>query len=247
MSCLALGNVTNKQDNAAGRKDVNSLLANFDKDFIAYLTRAQEEMGKKIVHYESIGKNSVHKKITITGTHYELGYLIGLIRKQQLGPLKTPDSSEKKLINQQIIDMYGAIYPQHLELLEGLAKALDLTLQDLSMEHMEYMFFTELGWLGFKYPEFRELMNFSKTGEKTSEHCSEASYFQANEGRHFVGRNLDLEWERPHFIVTHDLENTYKSVSNTLYMYLNSTLDGINEKGFFVAEPKSTVKKNNFF
>jgi hypothetical protein len=133
-------------------------------------------------------------------------------------------------------ELYEEIYPQHLELLEGIAQASGLILNDLDMGYMEYMYFVDFGWVSFQYDNFKNLMHFSKDWQINSDHCSGASYYSEKTGKQFVGRNLDQEYEQPHFIVTHRLDGSYESISNCHFSPFNNTLDGINEKGLFIQE-----------
>jgi len=214
--------------------DINTLISNFDDEFKIFLTEVKEVANKEIITFETI--SSVHRKIDISGSHFDFGYLIGLIWNMKFGKLETTESQQTARLNDKMIELYEEIYPQHLELLEGVASASDLSLRDLDLGYMEYMYFTVIGWLSFKYPDFKEKLRFTNDWNFTSEHCSGASYYVQEENRQFAGRNLDLEWEQPHFIVHHNLEGSYKSISNCLSNPFNSTLDGINEKGLFIME-----------
>lgn len=223
---------THKSDDEA----IKDLISGFSIEFETYLQEVVQLTGKEILRFEAVGLNSVHKKIEILGNHFDFGYLMGLIWKKKFGQLEKVNSQEKQILNKQMKELYEKIYPQHLELLEGIAMASGLTLNDLDMGYMEYMYFVSLGWQTFKYSEFQNLMHFSKDWQNNTDNCSGASYYMEESGKHFAGRNLDLQYEQPHFIVSHRLDGSYESISNCLSNPFNSTVDGINEKGLFIQE-----------
>ena len=224
------------QDNKSDNEAIKQLISSFDEEFASYLQEAVQLTGKEVLRFESIGLNSVHKKVEITGSNFDYGYLMGLIRNQKYLPPEKVNSQEKDTLNKQMRELYEEIYPQHLELLEGIAQASDLTLNDLDMGYLEYMYFVDFGWVSFQYDDFQNLMHFSKDWQINSDYCSGASYYSEETGKQFVGRNLDQAYEQPHFIVTHRLDGSYESISNCHFNPFNSTLDGINEKGLFIQE-----------
>jgi hypothetical protein len=71
------------QDGKSDNEAIKDLISGFDEEFRNYLQEAVKLTGKEIMRFESIGLNSVHKKIEITGSHFDYGYLMGLIRNQK--------------------------------------------------------------------------------------------------------------------------------------------------------------------
>ncbi len=155
--------------NESGNDKINNLISDFDKEFNKYLQEAVEITGKEIIRLEPI--NSLNNKMVISGSHFDYGFLIGTIWNKKFDTLEINNPQEKEALSTQMIKLYEEIYPQHLELLEGIAAASGLKLNDLDMGYMEYMYFTALGWLSFKYPEFKDLLHFSKDWQITPDHA----------------------------------------------------------------------------
>ncbi len=220
-------------------KKRRQLYADFDKQFLELLASTQSEMGKEVLRYEQIGKDLLPRKITIGGTHRDLGRLIGLIAKNFFGDVmkreifRKPESEE---IHRRIIDMYRSVNPKYLDLVSGVAEAWDLSLNDINMQYMEHWFFTLLWWRLFRYDEFEELTAFSpgRAGWFDFSGCTVICHYDDQRQKHLAGRNFDVTSDRPHFFVTSDLEGTYKTMGNACYMIHHWVEDGINEKGLFV-------------
>jgi len=61
--------------------------------------------------------------------------------------------------------------------------------------------------------------------------CSLVSYYDEEHRSQWIGRNFDVSSDRPHFVVTAELEGTCRTVGNTCYMLYHWVQDGFNEKG----------------
>ena len=216
-------------DNSQEAEKIAELYAHYDDNFKTFLSQAQQEMGKEIIKYEIIDTDLLPKKVTITGNHYELGYLIGLIGKKYNHLLIRPTSPNQE-INQKIIQMYQNIYPQYLEKARGVAEAYGLTIDDIDFRYLEHDFYTGLWCRLFRYPEFVNLTGFSSSNTN----CSVVSYFLETQNRHIIGRNFDNQSERPHFLVITKLDGVYKTIGNACYALHHWICDGINEQGLFI-------------
>lgn len=214
---------------------VKNLCAHFDDEFKKYLSLASKEMGKEILKYEVLSPNLMHRKITINASHFELGYLIGLIRNQHSGPLTKSRTPENEEINVKIIEMYKSVFPQHLEFVSGAAKASGLTIDDIDLRFMEGIFLDFWSAL-FKWGDFHETMSFYPVSDQVN--CSLLSYYINSEQRHIIGRNWDQGVNHPEFIVRTKMKDTFEVIGNTnsegrCGMY-NWPVDGVNEKGLFL-------------
>lgn len=227
-------NLTNQIDPKV-RKD---LYTNYDEQFRNLLSSANQQMNSHILQCETIGPDLLPRKVTITGTHHELGHLIGLISKEYFGSAMKAEITRKPendKINGQIITMYRSIYPQYIELVSGVAEAYDLSLESIDLQYMEHNFFTLLWWRLLQYEKFEELTDYysPKNNIFDFSKCSIVSSYFEEQQTQFIGRNFDVSSDRPHFVVTANLDNTYMTLGNTCYMLYHWIQDGINEKGLF--------------
>ena len=78
---------------------IKELVSGFSEEFEKYLKEAVETTRKQTLHFESIGPNTVHKKIVITGSNYDYGYLLGLIWKKKFGDLQNAFSKKNYRLN----------------------------------------------------------------------------------------------------------------------------------------------------
>jgi choloylglycine hydrolase len=214
---------------------VKNLCAHFDDEFKQYLSLASKEMGREILKFEMLSPDFIHRIITIDASHFELGYLIGLIRNQHSGPLTKSRTPENEDINGKIMEMYQSVFPQHLEFVSGAAKASGLTVDDIDLRFMEGAFLDFWSAL-FKWGDFKDKMSFSTYSDQVN--CTLLSYYIDNEQRHVVGRNWDLYVDIPLFIVKTKMKDTLEVIGNTNSegrsgMY-NWPVDGVNEKGLFL-------------
>ncbi len=214
---------------------IKNLCAHFDDEFKQYLSLASKEMGKEILKYEMLSPDLMHKKITINSSHFELGYLIGLIRNQHSGPLTKSRTSENEEINLKIIEMYKSVFPQHLEFVSGAAKASGLTIDDIDLRFMENKFLDFWSAL-FKWRDFRKTMSSYPVSDMVN--CTVLSYYIKNEQKHIIGRNWDLFVDIPEFIVRTKMKDTFEVIGNTCSgrrCHINNfCMDGVNEKGLFL-------------
>ena len=70
--------------------------------------------------------------------------------------------------------------------------------------------------------------------DHTGLNCSILSYYVAKTKRHFIGRNFDNPSDRPHFVVTTDVEGAYRTLGSACYALYHFVSEGINEKGLFI-------------
>lgn len=201
------------------------LLDSYDLEFQSYLQQANGQMNKEVLRYVEFGPSLLPKKVSIEGTHYELGYLIGLVTKAKFGSWHPTRNTENEAINQQIEQMYEELYPPYLDLLRGVAEARGLTLDEVDLRYMEHEYFMGAWWYLLNYQKFIDQTDFS---------CSLASYFLEREGRQLVGRNFDNQSDRPHFLVSTRMEGSYAVLGNSCYMPYHWVTDGMNEKGLFI-------------
>ena len=62
-------------------QQLDDLYQHYDDDFKRLLNLATRQVGKPILKYEDMAPGSFLRKATVTGTHYELGLLVGLIAR----------------------------------------------------------------------------------------------------------------------------------------------------------------------
>ncbi len=201
------------------------LLNAYDLNFKNHLEQATADLGKEVMRYEPIAPGLLPKKVSIEGTHYELGYLLGRINEHHFGPWHPTRNAENEAINQQIEEMYQELYPPYLDLLRGIAGARGLTLEEMDLRYMEHEYFMGSWWYLLNYQRFIDETDFS---------CSLASYYLEGEGRHLVGRNFDNQSDRPHFLVSTKMEGSFEVLGNSCYMPYHWVTDGMNEKGLFI-------------
>lgn len=236
VSCITLscGSSNRKDEKAKG-----DLLRNYDNEFIKLLATANGQIGKGILTYESIAPNLLPKRIVVKGSHYELGYLTGLIAKGYFGDAMKKEMAlkpEAAEINQQIIEMYRSVCPSYLEQVKGVAAAYDLSIKDVDLRYMEHWFFTLLWWRLFEYEQFEIVTDYYHPSKSIFDfsRCSLVSYYDEKHRSQRIGRNFDVSSDRPHFVVTAELEGTYRTIGNTCYMLYHWVEDGFNERGLYV-------------
>ncbi len=230
-NCKSVGNGADEND--SHQQAVNSLYAEYDQQFQEYLANALQEVGKDTIVLEQLSDQyTVPKKITITGTPYEIGYTIGHIANQyNHRPNLRTDAN--RTLNQQIVEMYQDIYPQYLEIVRGAADACGVDFDQVDFTHMEFNFFVHLWWNLLQYNRFNSLTDFGTYGEVVpTNNCSIASYYTRD--RHIVGRNFDNPSDRPHYFATTEMQGCYKMMGNIVYCLYHWAVDGINEKGLSI-------------
>ena len=120
-----------------------NLYRTYDDDFKQLLTKVTTETGKEIMRYEAIDPLVLTKKITLSGSYYDLGYQLGLLGKE-LGITPGKRDSQSRVINDEIETLYRDIYPQFLEKARGAAAANGLALEDVDLRHLEGGYFTSI-------------------------------------------------------------------------------------------------------
>ncbi len=219
--------------NDAHQEAVNALYATYDQQFRNYLAVAVQAVGKETIVVEPLlNEYTIPKKVTITGTPYEIGYTIGHIANQY-GSRLDLKTEKNSILNQQIIEMYERIYPQYLEFVRGVADAYGVEFGRIDFIFMEYGFSICLWCNLLKYYEFYELTDFGTYGDMMPSHsCSVVSYYIPE--RHIIGRNFDNPSERPHYFATTNMEGCFKMMGNVIYCLYQFVVDGINEKGLSI-------------
>ncbi len=205
------------------------LYQHYDDVFKLLLSQAAQQMGKEVLKYESLMAGLLPKKVTVTGTHFDFGYLVGLMAKGA-GQVLNRRTEANAELNRSIAAMYQAVYPPHLERARGIAAAYGMDLDDVDLKSLEYEFESRFWWDLFKYTQFNDLTKFS--GPVTN--CSVLSYYLESEKKHLVGRNFDNPAERPVFLVASSLDGVYRTIGDSVYQLHRWMTDGINEKGLFV-------------
>ncbi|UCG49370.1 MAG: linear amide C-N hydrolase [Phycisphaerales bacterium] len=132
--------------------------------------------------------------------------------------------------------MYRAVYPSYLELVKGVGAAYDLPIERVDLRYMEHWFFTLLWWRLFEYEEFEKVTDYyhPRKGIFDFSECSIVSCHDEKSNNHLIGRNFDVTSDRPHFVVTTELEGAYRTIGNACYMLYHWIEDGFNEKGLYV-------------
>jgi predicted choloylglycine hydrolase len=215
---------------------IKNLVTHYDDVFKQHLAQVNREIGNDIVRYEPIAPGVIPRKVTIKGTHRETGRWIGLVAKNihgEAGPDRLRRKPDAEEMNQRIVAMYESIYPPYLDLVRGLAATFDLTLDEIDLQYVEHRFFLDL-WLPLlDYKQFYELTDFSM-GSGSQLNCSLMSYYNADEGRHLIGRNFDNASDRPYFVVNTDLHGVNRTLGCSCYFLYHWITDGINDKGLFI-------------
>jgi predicted choloylglycine hydrolase len=212
---------------------IKDLVTHYDDVFKQHLAEVNQEIGKDIVRYEPIAKDVIPSKMTIQGSHREIGRWLGLVSKDYYGETardrlrRKPEDEE---INLRIIAMYESIYPQYLDLVRGLAETFDLTLEEVDLQQVEHKFLIDMWWNVLQYKQFVGLTDFASMGNGA---CSIVSCV-SDDGRQFIGRNFDGRSDRPHFVVTTNVEGVYRTLGSACYFPYHWVMEGINEKGLFI-------------
>ena len=210
---------------------LDDLYQHYDDDFTRLLNLATRQIGKPILKYEEMAPGSFLRKATVTGTHYELGLLVGLIARNY-GMQVLRRSALNADMNARITGMYRIIYPQFLEKARGIGQAFGIALEDLDLRYLEHDFEAELWWRLFKYQQFTDFTGFSVA--KPILGCSLTSYYLEGEKRQLIGRNFDNRADRPGFLVISSLDGVYKTIGHSIFQLYQWLPDGINERGLFM-------------
>jgi hypothetical protein len=216
------------------RERLEELFATYDREFIVYLERAQEIIGKNILTYSTISDQfTIPKYMEISGSYYDYGLLVGHIASQSgIQPRRV--SGGQMALNNRIIEMYRQIYPKFLEIASGIGDVFDIPLEEMDFIFLEEGFFIGLWYNLLHYPAFESLgPSESADNARVWGNCAVVS---ANvQDTTLVGRNFDNDRERPHFVVYTRMDGAYKVMANAQYTIFHWVMDGINEKGLVMA------------
>jgi hypothetical protein len=221
---------------AAGRsltfpQGAGDLYQTYDGDFLRLLSSAGQQLNTGTLKYETIAPGLLAKKVTVTGTQYDFGCLVGLIARGYGMPMlrRTPANAD---MNRRIVEMYRTINPQYLEKARGIAFAYNMALDDLDFTNLENPFEAELWWRLFKYQQFTDSASFSALANTPG--CSLVSNYLESEHRQMIGRNFDYGADLPHFLLSSGLDGAYKTVGHSMFQLHQWMMDGVNEKGLFM-------------
>jgi predicted choloylglycine hydrolase len=219
---------------APGRQQsLDQLYADYDREFLTYLASAVQAVGKPTMVVERLSDRfTVPRRLTIRGTPHEIGLTIGHIARQANHRLPLVSEASRAL-NQQIIDLYRRIYPQHLQVVAGIAGVSGNSLDEIDMVQMEYDYFVGLWWRLLKYDSFVSLTDFGRYGDTgPTPGCSVASF--AAGPRHIVGRNFDNASDEPHYLATTEMTGSYRALGHVVYSLTHWAVDGFNERGLSI-------------
>ncbi len=214
---------------AARTRQPDDLYENYDEDFKRLLSQAEQRLGRVTVKYENIAPGLFPKRLTAIGTHDEFGFLVGRIARDY--GMQMPRRANAEM-SRRIVEVYRSIYPQYLEKARGIARAYDMSPDDLDFTYLEYSFEAELWWRLFKYQQFGNSRHFSPSAPTVG--CSLISDYLEGERRQLIGRNFDYEADLPHFLVLSNLDGAYKTIGHSMFQLHQWMMDAINEKGLFM-------------
>src|SRR4029079_3029326 len=203
----------------------------YDQEFRAYLANATRLVGKETIKVERLSDQfTVPQKLTIKGTPYEIGLTIGHIGKQAKERLPLVDETNRDL-NQKLAELYRKIYPQHLDVVRGVAEAYGQPAEQIDLVLFERDFGSDRWCNLLQHERFYRETDFAKQDPSPEKYgCSVASYY-AN-GHQIVGRNFDLPSDRPTYFTDLEMAGTYRVMGHTVYDLTGEMNDGVNEKGF---------------
>jgi hypothetical protein len=232
LSLLGGCNGSESSGPAERQAELDRLLTGYDRAFVAYLARAQADMGREILRYSAISADlAIPKRIDISGTHQELGYLFGHIA-EQFGRRPPRVAAGRRNLNVRIIETYRRVYPQYLDLVRGVGDVFGVPAEELDFVSLEDDFFLGL-WLGlFDYASFDRLQ-IGSAGGASGLNCAVVS--ARLDTAPIVGRNFDNTHERPHFVVYTNMPGAYRVMANAQYAIYHWVMDGVNEKGLVMA------------
>ncbi len=203
------------------------LLSRYDTDLVSCLAMVNEELASEPIRYEELADNLTAPMMTFSGSHYDLGYALGIVIREHGRPIRRLQSPDRER-NQKIRAMYERIYPQYLELITGVAEANGLQADEIDLTWAEHSLFITTWWDLLDYNEFSDRADFSPSNS-----CSVVALQTADSGDVIVGRNFDGASYRPHFIVSSEMDEGYRVLGNSCYAPYHWVSDGINEHGLF--------------
>jgi len=203
------------------------LLSRYDVDLVSCLAMVNEELASEPIRYEELADNLTAPMMTFSGSHYDLGYALGVVIREYGRPIRHLQSPDRER-NQKIRTMYERIYPQYLELISGVAEANGLQADEIDLTWAEHSLFITTWWDLLDYNEFSDRADFSPSNS-----CSVVALQTDGAGDVIVGRNFDGASYRPHFIVSSEMDEGYRVLGNSCYAPYRWVSDGINEHGLF--------------
>ena len=202
------------------------LLARYDADLVSCLAMVNEELASEPIRYEELADNLTAPMMTFSGSHYDLGYALGIVIREHGRLIRRAQSPDRER-NQKIRAMYERIYPQYLELITGVAEANGLQADEIDLTWAEHALFITTWWDLLKYNEFGDRADFSPSNS-----CSVVALHTSG-GDVVIGRNFDGASYRPHFVVSSEMDEGYRVLGNSCYAPYHWVSDGINEHGLF--------------
>jgi hypothetical protein len=205
----------------------------YDQDFKTFLAEANRRVGKEVIKVERLSDRfTVPQKLGVKGTPHEIGLCLGHMGRQAKMTLPILAATNRAL-NQKVIELYERVFPQHLELVRGVAEVYKQPAEDIDVRIFEVEFTTAL-WIDvLKLNRFDPSIDSDKlSAAGDNHHCSTTSYYVR--GHHLVGRNFDNPSDRPHYFTTLETPGNYKAMGHTIYNITSWVVDGINEKGLTV-------------
>jgi predicted choloylglycine hydrolase len=217
--------------NADRDRNPDGVYSEYDQEFRAYLANATRLVGKETIKVERMSDRfTVPQKLTIKGSPYEIGLTIGHIGKQAKARLPLVDETNRDL-NQKLAELYRKVYPQHLEVVRGVAEVYKQPAEQIDLVLFERDFTSDLWCNLLQHERFYRESDFAKQDPYAEKYgCSVASYYVS--GHQIVGRNFDLPSDRPHYFTNLEMAGTYRVMGHTVYDLTGEMNDGINEKGF---------------
>jgi hypothetical protein len=204
----------------------------FRFDYAALARESAERTGRGAIFLEANPRLPAWTtSARIEGSMRDVGFHIGSIAAASgFGPARIDEAS--RALNDRILAMYREFFPPWLEKAEGIGEAFGIALEDLDLRVLEREFFVRLGWMGLDY-ETRKRISFRMLGTGCS--VAVARVVDEDGSRSVVaGRNFD--WLQPNgTYFDSSITGLLRSKGMTIICPDHWVMDGINEKGLFVA------------
>jgi len=220
--------------------DAERVYREYDRELRTYAAEANRCAAKEVLKIEPLSQQfRVPEKLTIRGTPYEIGRMIGHIGLRTNAPLPLVKAADRGM-NEKVSSLYRRIYPEQLELLRGVAAVYSTLPENIDLRVFESNFTTPMWCKLLRLKNFEDVTDFQKFGQLAmNHHCSAASYFAG--GHQFVGVNFDHASDRATFFTTIEMDGCYKAMGHTVYELTGELVDGMNEKGLALC-----VASNNY-
>lgn len=199
-----------------------------DYSFVGLLTLSPKDLENKIIFMEPMPDKLSGKIITIRSNYYAYGYYHGQLAKAMQVPM-LKIKPEDKAFNQKMIKLYLEVYPEHLQVIKGIAQAYQIHEDEIDMKYIERDFFLKIAVSQLNIKEKEGLIFL-----KNTEGCIVSYLSQIDKDpKSFIGRSFEIDAALSRFIVFSKLEGVYQSIGNSI-LDLNHWLDGVNEQGLFI-------------